>query len=105
LPDHIRPEFATDEIGGLEAELLELMTRRPAWWADAACRAAPAHVSWFPDRESGPAAEAAKAICRRCLVLEECRGWALDQGSSLVGVFGGMTTADRKKLRRQPKAA
>jgi WhiB family redox-sensing transcriptional regulator len=94
-----------DETGGLEAELLELMTRRPSWWADAACREAPEHITWFPSKETGPAVEAAKAICRGCLVLEECRSWSLDEEAGLVGIFGGLTQADRRKLRTGRKAA
>jgi hypothetical protein len=53
------------------AELLELVTRRPSWWADAACKEAPLDITWFPE----PGQDSAKAVevCQGCLVLEECR--------------------------------
>ncbi len=34
-------------------DLLELVQRRPAWHADAACREAPPEVSWFIERGWG----------------------------------------------------
>jgi hypothetical protein len=79
------------------------MTRRPAWWSDAACRAAPVSITWFPER--GQDGTRAVEVCRSCLVLEECRTWSLDQGPGLVGIFGGLTEKDRRKLRTEQKAA
>ena len=86
------------EIG----DLLELIRRRPAWHADAACREAPAEVSWFIERGEDP--RPAKAVCQRCLVADECRTWALDQGPELQGIWAGLTSRDRMAARR-PAAA
>jgi hypothetical protein len=86
-----------DEVSDV-GDLLELLTRRPAWHADAACREAPAGVSWFIERGQHPGP--AKAICGRCLVVDECRAWALDQGGALQGLWGGLSPAERAIQRR-----
>ncbi len=95
---------------GIE-DLLGILERsRPAWHADAACHEAPFYVSWFNDGEAGElswladeqhADEQAKAICAGCLVVDECHAWAMAQGPTLSGVWGGMTKADRARARRR----
>jgi WhiB family redox-sensing transcriptional regulator len=73
---------------------------RPAWMADAACREHP-EVNFFPGR--GRAAESAKAVCRACLVREECLAYALEH--HLVGVWGGTTERERRsRTPGRPKA-
>jgi hypothetical protein len=85
-------------------DLLELLsTGRPAWHADAACREAPAAVSWFIERGQDP--RPAKAIWGRCLVVDDCRAWALDQGPELDGVWAGASRAERAIQRRGLAAA
>lgn len=88
---------------GGAAVLFELLAMgRPAWQADAACREHP-EVTWFSTNSSHQ--REAKAICQGCLVLEECRSWALSQGPGLVGVWGGLSTRERRRRRRQRSAA
>lgn len=69
-----------------DADLLVVaeLLNPPSWHADAACKHA--GVNFFP----GPSekAERAKAICRRCLVRDECLDYALGQ-PDLAGVWGG----------------
>jgi WhiB family redox-sensing transcriptional regulator len=92
MPDLARPGLTVgDELGDVGA-LLELLTSRPAWHADAACKEH-AEVSWFPAR--GETGEAAKAICASCLVAEECRAWAAGQ-DRLVGIWGGLSGHERR---------
>jgi WhiB family redox-sensing transcriptional regulator len=93
---------AADEYGDV-ADLFELITTRPSWHRDAACKEAPLSVSWFAG--SGNSADRAKAICGRCLVREDCLAWSLLQGTELDGIFGGMDRRERAKLRRERKAA
>lgn len=86
---------------GLAAGLLDVLASlRPAWQADAACREHP-EVTWFSSHAADQ--REAKAICRGCLVMEECRAWAFEQGPWLVGVWGGLSTRERR-LRRRPAA-
>jgi hypothetical protein len=79
-------------------DLFEILTKRPAWHADAACRETPA-VNFFPDR--GEPVGPALAVCAGCLVRSECRAYALGQPLAEVqGVWGGTTGRSREKLRR-----
>ena len=68
---------------------------RPAWHADALCREYPM-LDWFPQSGSHPVA--ATAVCRRCLVNNECLAAACDNHEA--GVWGGTTQNQRVRLRR-----
>lgn len=76
-------------------DLLE--ASQPAWHIDAACRR-PSDVSWFP--ELGQSAAPAKAVCGGCPARPECAAWALRQGPTLAGIWGGMSAAERAGARR-----
>src|SRR5690349_20313939 len=57
----------------------------------------------FPIGNTGPAQlqiEEAKAVCRRCDVVETCLRWALDTGQD-VGVWGGLAEDERRALKRR----
>ncbi|MER6983616.1 WhiB family transcriptional regulator [Streptomyces carpinensis] len=43
--------------------------------------------------------EQARAVCRRCPVLRECRAFAL-RNSEYDGVWGGMTAGERRVAAR-----
>lgn len=93
--------FATGVIrhgeGITAAELLdELATGPPAWMRDALCREPHPGATWFPERgeDAGPA----KAVCWRCLVLEECRAYAIGD-HELRGIWGGLSDRQRRRLR------
>ena len=72
-----------------------------AWRERGRCRTAPTEL-FFPDRgdDCGPA----KAVCRRCPVLGECRAYALGL-PWLKGVWGGLSEQERRVLRRAGAAA
>jgi WhiB family redox-sensing transcriptional regulator len=53
---------------------------------------------WFPERGESPAA--AKLLCGRCDVRAECLEFALDTNED-YGIWGGLSTAERKALRRR----
>ncbi|WP_042404809.1 WhiB family transcriptional regulator [Streptacidiphilus carbonis] len=58
---------------------------------------------FFPVGEAGPAllqAEEAKAVCRRCPVMDLCLTWALTTGQE-HGVWGGTTEGERRAARRR----
>ncbi len=83
------------------SSLLALLQHRPAWWADALCQEYPG-VSWFPKREGSH--DEAVAVCRRCLVKQECLDYALSD-PSLHGVWGATTRPQRKALAALRKTA
>lgn len=51
---------------------------------------------FFP--EKGGASLPAKRVCARCPVIAECRVWALERGSTLGGVWGGLSENQRRKI-------
>lgn len=102
MPDMARPGLnAGDEVGEVGELLRLLFEGRPSWHADGLCHEYP-EVSWFPERGRG--ARTPKAICRRCLVVEQCATWALAQDSKLQGVWGGLSEHDRRQMRRHEAA-
>ncbi|MFH8470345.1 WhiB family transcriptional regulator [Streptomyces sp. NPDC017991] len=75
---------------------------------DAPARPRPACVDedpelFFPIGDTGPALlqiEDAKAVCRRCPVMESCLQGALERGEE-AGVWGGLSEKERRSLRRR----
>ena len=87
--------------------------RRPAssWLGDhpnfpeALCRDAdPKRNPWFPEGASSSNDRKfqvihAKETCALCPHVDACRQWAVDHPDE-VGIWGGTTEADRRKIRR-----
>jgi WhiB family transcriptional regulator, redox-sensing transcriptional regulator len=71
------------------------------WQLRGSCQGLNSSVFFHPDGERGSArsrrADRAKAICRRCPVLEECRRHALAVREP-YGVWGGLTEEERRAL-------
>lgn len=67
------------------------------WPALAACKGLPTDL-FIPDKERGRVDPLAVQVCAHCDVRDECLQWALDNGE--VGLWGGTTDNDRKKIRR-----
>lgn len=77
-------------------------TRRTTDWRDAAaCRQEEPEL-FFPKGYEGPwqhVIEQAKTVCRRCPAIEQCLQFALTNSIN-DGIYGGLTTNERKSLRR-----
>ena len=72
------------------------------WRFRSACRDEDPEL-FFPVDNTGPALqqiEDAKAVCRRCDVMDACRRWALETGQD-AGVWGGMAEDERRRLTRR----
>ncbi|GMU79751.1 MAG: hypothetical protein AMXMBFR46_25410 [Acidimicrobiia bacterium] len=81
---------------------LSELCRPPAWHADAACVGRPVAM-FFP--AVGEPLEPARAVCARCLVVDECLAFALgDRDAFAHGVWGGTSGRERRTLRRQDTA-
>jgi WhiB family redox-sensing transcriptional regulator len=52
---------------------------------------------FFPER--GASTKEAKAVCRACVVREDCLEYALEN-SEKFGIWGGLSERERRKLRR-----
>lgn len=68
----------------------------PEWMTWAGCRDTDPDV-FYPIE--GGSAEPAKGICARCPVESECLEFALTEGEDL-GVWGGMSERERRRLKR-----
>ena len=71
----------------------------------AACRDEDPEL-FFPVGKTGPALlqiEDAKAVCRRCEVVDACLRWALETGQD-DGVWGGMSEDERRSMRRAARS-
>lgn len=58
---------------------------------------------FFPNGKSGPAAlqiEEAKAVCRRCPLMDVCREYAIENGEN-SGVWGGTSEDERQAIWRR----
>jgi WhiB family transcriptional regulator, redox-sensing transcriptional regulator len=72
------------------------------WRHEAACLDEDPEL-FFPIGNVGLAVlqiEDAKAVCRRCEVVETCLRWALDTGQD-AGVWGGLSEDERRALKRR----
>jgi WhiB family transcriptional regulator, redox-sensing transcriptional regulator len=75
-----------------------------AWQLQGACRASDSSIFFAADGERGvrrlERESAAKRICARCPVLEQCRSHAL-RVRERYGIWGGMTEEEREALYRR----
>jgi len=72
-----------------------------AWWTEAACQAADPDL-FFPVSAAGRGGDEARAkqVCAGCPVRTDCLSYALDAGAGLQGIWGGLSEAERTRLRR-----
>lgn len=64
------------------------------WMDDAACRGMGTDL-FFPGRDEPD--EAARAVCRACPVMAECRAYGLAERH---GIWGGLSERQRRQVRR-----
>lgn len=69
------------------------------WMNRALCREVGGDL-FFPDSGGDPTD--AKRVCRRCPVNTQCLDYALQ--FSVLGVWGGTTECERRRMRRERKA-
>lgn len=78
---------------------------RVSWnFGDGACLEHPGVQFVLAQPVTEANASEARAICSGCLCREECLGYALAD-SSLQGIWGGTSTAERREMRRQTRVA
>ena len=77
-----------------------------SWRNRAACQDEDPEL-FFPVGNTGPALlqiQEAKAVCRRCEVVDPCLRLAIDSSKD-TGVFGGLSEEERQTLRRRTTRA
>ncbi len=84
------------------------MTSRDDWQTQSLCRGNHAHLffppSTFERKDERERREArAKAICRVCPAMEECRQHSLSIREQF-GIWGGLTEMERRELLTAPAA-
>lgn len=78
--------------------------KRDHWKEDALCVGKP--LEWFfPTTLAEDRWDAAKLVCRRCIVKKECLKLVikLPDDDDRWGVFGGLSPADRRVKRHELK--
>lgn len=56
-------------------------------------------------REDDAGIAEAKKLCERCPVMSQCRAYGLTTGKHDVGVWGGLSEAERRSILRKARAA
>ncbi len=73
----------------------------PDWQSKANCLGVDPDL-FFPER--GASTREAKAVCRGCVVREDCLEYALANGEKF-GIWGGMSERERRRVRRSRQLA
>ncbi len=69
------------------------------WKQAGACRGLDAAI-FHPDPTKGQSASQALAVCGECVIQKKCLDFALSARED-VGVWGGTTERERRRIRRQ----
>ncbi len=83
--------FAALRPGDDPPDILALLTERPEWHAEAACRGRGTAVFFAGSTDT------ARTVCDGCPVVAECAEAGQDERD---GVWGGMTAQERRQDRR-----
>ncbi len=75
----------------------ETETEEKSWQDFANCLGVDPDL-FFPER--GASTREAKEVCQGCVVREDCLEYALQNGEK-VGIWGGRSERERRRIRRQ----
>lgn len=81
--------------------------KEETWMEDANCLDRDSSEFFHPDGERGNSRRrrivAAKEICSRCVVIEQCRKYSIDNNEP-YGVWGGLSEDERREeIRKQSR--
>jgi WhiB family redox-sensing transcriptional regulator len=73
----------------------------PTRWQETGTCADPGVDSelFFPGDEDGPQSMPARRLCAGCPLVQQCRSYAIGAGMA-AGIWGGLSTTERDRLRR-----
>ncbi len=92
-------EIAAAAVSGRRGHRFDIGDR--SWQIQANCLGVDPDL-FFPER--GASTREAKAVCRACVVRDECLEYALVNGEKF-GIWGGLSERERRRLRRQRSLA
>lgn len=78
----------------------DLFELEPEFWREGASCADRPEVDFFAPPEASDEVRRAKAICASCPVLDDCLAFAIETNQP-DGIWGGHTSKERARLRRQ----
>ena len=87
------------ERGGWDEGDPLMNLKRPEYQKDAACADIPNPEIFFPSPGDTDSLRAAKDMCSRCLVVQECLVYALNNNER-YGIWGGKSTRERLMILR-----
>ena len=76
-----------------------LLTRQPVWFPQAACSSLP-WTMFFCEERKDEKDLPGLVVCQTCEVKQACLDWSMQTGCR-EGIFGGVTSHQRDKLRRR----
>lgn len=76
--------------------VLDLIGEHVPWMADGLCSQTDPEA-FYP--EKGGSTREAKAVCRRCPVIDECLAYALEHVER-HGIWGGLSERERRRLKK-----
>lgn len=94
-------ESTGTEPNFVSALLNSFSDKRPEYQHSGACNGVDPNL-FFPER--GASTKEAKAVCRDCVVREDCLDYAIVKGEKF-GIWGGLSERERRPIRKQRKLA
>lgn len=95
------PPLDSSTIPVVTMKPVDLLEETPTWHLLSLC----ADTTYSPDLWFDDA-DAARRVCAHCPVRNDCLGYAMDveidTGAQLIGVWGGLSPIQRKRLRQHP---
>lgn len=91
--------MATDRLPRFVAPLDQ------SWRERAACHAAALPTRWFFPERGETVHPLVRVTCAACPVREDCLAFALAASPRPTGIWGGLSDAERRRLRRGRRLA
>jgi len=94
---------AVPDTGGPAFDAVRNLELASNWRERARCKGADPST-FYPENDEDPVAAEAKFICETCVVREYCLEYAITAREK-IGVWGGYTAKERRRLVRQRRNA
>jgi WhiB family redox-sensing transcriptional regulator len=82
------------------SDQLDVEVRRTGWREEAACSGLDTRLFFPLAEEDAGLLGLARQVCESCPVREACLAYAIESRQT-VGIWGGATTRERRRLRRR----